>query len=160
MSDITDYNNRARQELRRRLKGKTPWNRQRDIRRLANLFRSDKSWCFEIPEAAAGWVAALDELKDEQPVNVRKGRLPGTTKEPEMPYTDRAYAKLIALAFRVGRRDWALELFKGGGKNRPSRGRALIAETARSLAEKDGIHLDSKKLAEQIRKRAKFWSAV
>ncbi|MDB5735350.1 MAG: hypothetical protein JWN16_1987 [Alphaproteobacteria bacterium] len=77
-----------------------------------------------------------------------------------MPYTDRAYAKLIALAFRVGRRDWALELFKGGGKNRPSRGRALIAETARSLAEKDGIHLDSKKLAEQIRKRAKFWSAV
>lgn len=158
MSRISEYHDRAEQELERCLRGKSAWNRQRDLRRAAERFRGLKGWRGQIPVAAGPWAIALEKLAADQKAGRRPGRPSGTTKRPERLYIKRAYARLIATAYRFERPDWAAELFVGGGGNRPSQGRALVAAYARSLALQDRVTLDSKKLTEQIRKGARFWS--
>lgn len=157
MTSITAFNARARQELRRCLKGKTPWNRERDLSRAAERFRQKKGWRGEIPEVSVSWATALAEIASDQPVHKQRGRRPGTFHYPERPYVDRAYMDLIRIAARHGRPDWIAELFSRGSTNRPSRGRRLVTTHALRIAEAEGVHLSKLKVAVLVRKRAAFW---
>lgn len=141
---------RLAEELRKRMRG-VPSRRWRDLEREANHLQRLKDWRGASPELAWYFEIAVRALAAEQPQWTSSGPKLGSTRTNDLrPYVNKAYAELVALALSRRRADWVVELFKRGSVNRPSRGKALVAQRALALALEDGKEPSRSEISAQI----------